>query len=200
MINDKLDEMIPIAKCELDYHTDYELLIAVMLSAQSTDKRVNIVTKELFKYSLKEIKQMPIKDIEIIIKSVGTYHRKAIYVKKLAQIIEDDLNGHIPCNRELIESLPGVGHKTCNVFLSEIYNVPTIAVDTHVLRVCKRIGITKDKDNELTTEKKLMKIIPKEKWGRTHKQLVLFGRYICKANKPICNKCLFQEQCKRKIK
>lgn len=195
MINKYLDLMIPDAVCELNYSKDYELLIAVMLSARSTDARVNEVTKELFKYSLDELKNMDIKKLEDIVKSVGTYHRKAEYVRLIAKKIIE--NGRvIPNDRVFIESLPGVGHKTCNVFLSEIYNVPTIAVDTHVLRVCKRIGITDSTDDEATTEDKLMKVIPKDKWSRTHKQLVLFGRYICKSKNPICSKCKFVNECK----
>lgn len=195
MINEKLDLLVPNPVCELNYTKDYELLMAVMLSAQSTDKRVNEVTKTLFKYSLEELASMDLEKIESIIKSVGTYHRKALYLKEIAFKLLNECNGLVPRNREYIESLPGIGHKTCNVFLSEFYDEPAIAVDTHILRVCKRLGITKKEDDVIITENKLMKIIPRDKWSRTHLQLVLFGRYTCKALKPECNKCLFQDIC-----
>ena len=199
MINDLLDKMIQNPICELNYSKDYELLLSVVLSAQSTDKRVNFVTSILYKYDLLEIALMDIKDIEEIIKSVGTYHRKAYYIKTIANRLIKEQKGTVPNNRKYLESLPGVGHKTCNVVLYELFNVPTIAVDTHVLRVCKRLGITNELDDVISTEKKLMKLISKDKWGRTHKQLVLFGRYICKSKNPDCSKCLFVSQCKRKI-
>jgi len=195
MINDLLDKMIPNPVCELNYNRDYEMLMAVVLSAQATDKEVNRVTKLLFKYSLESIAHMDITKLEGIIKSVGTYHRKALYIKEIANRLINDYQGLVPNNRKYLESLPGVGHKSCNVFLSEYYHEPAIAVDTHILRVCKRLGITKLQDDVTITEKKLMKLIPKEKWSRTHLQLVLFGRYTCKSRNPLCDECLFKSRC-----
>ena len=196
-ILNKLDIMIPDPKCELNYTKDYELLIATMLSAQTTDKKVNQVTKVLWdKYDIFKLVNANINDIENILKPLGTHKRKAIYVIEIAKRLVNDYNGIVPNDRSYIESLPGVGHKTCNIVLSNIYNVPAMAVDTHVTRVSKRLNIAKNDDDVLTIEKKLMKIIPKYKWGRTHHQLVLFGRYICKANNPLCNDCLLKEECK----
>ena len=192
-----LDTIYPDARCELDYTKDYELLIATVLSAQCTDKRVNLVTKELFlKYDIFSLADAPIEEIEAIIRPVGTYTRKAMYLKTIAKSLVCDYSGVVPNNREYLESLPGVGRKTCNVVLSNIYNEPAIAVDTHVERVSKRLGLAKEKDTVLVVEKKLMKFFPKEKWSRLHHQMVLFGRYKCKSMAPICDGCLFQEECK----
>lgn len=199
--NRKLDIMIPDVRCELNYNRDYELLIATVLSAQCTDKRVNEVTSVLFSnYDIYGLSKAKKSDIEKIIRSVGTSSRKSEFVVKIAQSLVENYNGVVPNDREYLESLPGVGRKTCNVVLSNLFNVPAIAVDTHVERVSKRLGIAKKLDSVLTVEKKLMKKIPKELWSRTHHQLVLFGRYICKAKKPECDKCLFYEDCKTKEK
>lgn len=199
-IIEKLDELIPNPKCELNYNKDYELLIATVLSAQSTDKRVNEVTKVLFsKYNIYDLKDLDVKIIENIIKSVGTYTRKAYYIKEISKRLINDYNGTVPNNREYLESLPGVGRKTTNVVLSNLFDEPAFAVDTHVTRVSKRFEIVKQKDDVLTIEKKLMKFFPKEKWSRLHHQFVLFGRYICKSTKPNCSMCVFREKCKYKI-
>ena len=199
--NEKLDKMIPNPQCELNYNRDYELLIATVLSAQCTDKRVNEVTSVLFSnYDIYGLAKAKKSDIEKIIRSVGTSSRKSEYVIKIAQSLVENYNGVVPNDRDYLESLPGVGRKTCNVVLSNLFNVPAIAVDTHVERVSKRLGFAKKIDNVLTVEKKLMKKIPKELWSRTHHQLVLFGRYICKAKKAECEKCLFYEECKAKEK
>ena len=191
-----LDIMYPDARCELNYTTDYELLIAVTLSAHSTDKTVNKVTDKLFaKYNIFTLAEADLKDLEAIIRPVGTYIRKAKFVKVIAKSLVRDYNGIVPSSRTYLENLPGVGHKTCNVVLSEIYNEPSIAVDTHVFRVSKRLGLTKEEDNLQITEKTLMAFFPKEKWNRLHKQLVLFGRYTCKAKNPVCSDCKFQNKC-----
>ena len=195
-ILENLDKIIPEPKCELNYSKDYELLIATVLSAQSTDKRVNLVTKELFKYNLLELKNLSVKEIEDIIKSVGTYNRKAVYVKEIANRLLNDFNGSVPNDRNYLESLPGVGRKTTNVVLSNLFNVPAIAVDTHVERVSKRLGLAKKSDNVLIVEKKLMKKFPKDKWSRLHHQFVLFGRYFCKSQNPQCLKCPLHNICK----
>lgn len=196
-IMDYLDEIIPNPKCELEYHKDYELLIATMLSAQTTDKRVNSVTKILFqKYpSLEDLKNAPIEDIKKIIRPIGTYNKKAENIKKIA----DELikNGGLPNDRKFLESLSGVGRKTTNLVLSTIYNEPYIAVDTHVTRVSKRLGIANKNDDVLVIEKKLNKVFPKEKLNRLHHQLVLFGRYYCKAKNPLCEDCKLKDICKK---
>lgn len=198
-----LDEMIPNPKCELNYNKDYELLIATVLSAQCTDARVNKVTNILFnKYNIFTLAKADIKDIEKIIYSCGNYRKKSIYLIEIAKSLIKDFNGTVPNNREYLEQLPGVGRKTTNVVLSNIYDVPAIAVDTHVERVSKRLKLANSKDSVLSVEKKLMKKIPKSKWSRTHHQLVLFGRYICKSQNPDCEKCLLKEYCSyyKKIK
>ena len=193
----KLDELFPDARCELNYNKDYELLIATILSAQSTDKRVNSVTPILFgKYDIFALANAPLKDIESIIYPVGTHKRKALYIKKVAQELVNKYAGHVPNDRKFLESLPGVGRKTCNVVLSNLYDVPAIAVDTHVKRVANRLGLTKS-DDVLKIEQDLMKVLPKDKWSRVHHQLVLFGRYICKSAKPDCANCPFVE-CKNR--
>lgn len=193
-----LDVLIPNPVCELEYHKDYELLIAVMLSAQTTDKRVNMVTRVLFKKypSLLSLSQADIKDVQSIIKSIGTYHKKASNVVEIAKSLLAEQNGIVPNNREYLEKLPGVGRKTTNVVLSNLYDVPCIAVDTHVSRVSKRLDFAKEQDDVCVIEKKLTKKIPAVKLNRMHHQLVLFGRYYCKAQKPLCEECKLQDKCK----
>lgn len=192
-----LNKLFPTAKCELEYTKDYELLIATVLSAQCTDKRVNEVTKVLFKkYDINTLATANIKDIECIIRPCGSYTKKAYYIKTIAKKLVEDYQGHVPNNREYLESLPGVGRKTCNVVLSNIYNVPAIAVDTHVARTSVRLGLAKESDSVFTIEQKLMKKFPKDSWSKLHHQLVLFGRYKCKAMKPDCVDCPFQAFCK----
>lgn len=202
MINeflDYLDELIPNPRCELNYNKDYELLIATVLSAQSTDKRVNLVTKELFtNYNLNDLSKIDIKEIERIIKPVGTYTKKALYIKEISNRLINDYNGIVPNNREYLESLPGVGRKTTNVVLANLFNTPTFAVDTHVKRVSKRLEIANENDDVLLIEDKLMKYFPKNKWSRLHHQFVLFGRYTCKSIKPDCNNCPFNKKCQHK--
>lgn len=192
------DELVPNPVCELVYNKDYELLIATILSAQSTDKRVNEVTNILFsKYDIFSLSEAPIKDIEDIIRPVGTFKRKAVYIKEVCKKLINDHNGIVPNNREYLENLPGVGRKTTNVVLGEIYDVPTMPVDTHVTRVSKRLGLANEEDDVSIIEQKLMKKIPKDKWNRIHHQIVLFGRYKCKSKKPECEECPFKEICKK---
>ena len=197
-----LDQLFPNPKCELDYNKDYELLIAVILSAQTTDKRVNKVTKVLFsKYpTLRELSLAKISDIEDIIREIGTFRRKAIYVHEITSRLVSDGYEHVPNDRKYIENLPGVGHKSANVFLSNIYNEPALAVDTHVTRVSKRLGLAKKNDSVQVIEKKLMKLVPRDRWIRTHHQMVLFGRYYCIAGKPKCMDCKIKDLCKNRKK
>lgn len=193
-----LDYYIPNPKCELNYSTDYELLIATVLSAQCTDKRVNEVTKILFKYNLEEISLMSFNDIEKIIRSCGSYTKKAVYVKNIADILLHDHNGKVPNSREILETFPGVGPKTCSVVLKNIYNVPAIPVDTHVERVCKRLGIVFNNATPRDVEYILKNEIPVDKWNRVSEQILLFGRYYCRAINPKCDNCLFKDFCKYK--
>lgn len=194
MINicDKLDVMIPNPKCELEYSKDYELLIATVLSAQCTDKRVNEVTKILFsKYDIFSLANATLEDISTVIKSLGSFSKKSMYVKEIAKRLVNDYNGVVPNDRYYLESLPGVGRKTCNVVLANLFDVPAIAVDTHVERVSKRLELVKMDSSVRDIEKELENIIPKDRWIRSHHQLVLFGRYICRAKNPNCDDCLF---------
>ena len=198
-IIDYLDEILPNPKCELEYNKDYELLIAIMLSAQTTDKRVNKVTKVLFKRypTIKDLANANISDLEQIIKELGSYKKKSVYIKEIASKLLNDGNKVVPNDRKYLESLSGVGRKTTNVFLSVIYNESAIAVDTHVERVSKRLNLADKNDSVIQVEKKLMKKIPKERWSRTHNQLVLFGRYYCKARNPECSSCKLKDICKK---
>lgn len=193
-----LDELFPNPICELNYTKDYELLLGIVMSAQTTDKRVNEVNKVLLtKYkTIYDIANADIKDIEKIIKPIGTYKKKSIYIKEIANRLIKDNKLRVPNDRKYLESLPGVGRKTINVFLSVIYNEPIIAVDTHVNRVSKRLGLANDTDDVLEVEKKLTKKIKKDKRNKVHNQLVLFGRYKCKAINPICSDCKLKDICK----
>ena len=197
-----LDELFPNPRCELNYNNDYELLIAIVLSAQSTDKRVNTITPIIFnKYnSLKALKKAHLEDLENIIRPVGSFRKKASYIKDIATILDESYNGIVPKNREELIKLPGVGRKTANVFLGEFYNIPCIAVDTHVERVSKRLKLASRNDDVLKIEKKLEKVFSKEDWAKRHLQLVLFGRYYCKAIKPECRDCKLKDICIEKNK
>lgn len=200
VIEDYLDELFPHPKCELNYNNDYELLIAIVLSAQTTDKRVNSVTPMLFgKYStLEKLMNADIKDVEVILRPLGSFRKKASYVKEIARILVSIYNGKVPTNRKCLEAMPGVGRKTVNVFLGEFYNIPTIAVDTHVERVSKRLGLAKDSDDVRGVEEKLKRKFKREDWAKRHLQLVLFGRYHCKAISPNCEECKLNSICKYK--
>lgn len=197
-ILDYFDDLIIDPKCELVYNKDYELVIAVMLSAQCTDKRVNMVTKELFRRydSLEKLSNADIKDIEYIIRPVGSYTKKAKAIKSISCDLINKYDGKTPSNRKDLESLEMVGRKSANVILSEIYNIPSMAVDTHVDRISKRLYLAKDNDNVLEIEKKLKRKIPKDRWIKFHHQAVLFGRYYCMAKKPKCDNCKLINDCR----
>ena len=181
IISKYLDELFPNPKCELIYHNDYELLIAIVLSAQTNDKRVNMVTPILFsKYpTLEKLSEAPIDLLEEILKPIGSFRKKAVYVKDIAYNLTTKYQGVVPTDREKLEKLKGVGRKTINVFLSEYYTYPAIAVDTHVERISKRLRIASKKATVLGVEEKLQKFFPKDEWAKRHLQLVLFGRYYC---------------------
>ena len=197
-----LDYLFPNPKCELTYQTYYQLLMAVVLSAQSTDKRVNSVTPIIFsKYpTLEELANASLTDLEDIIRPVGSFRKKASYLKEIASRLVNEFDGIVPTDREVLESFPGVGRKTVNVFLAEFYHYPAIAVDTHVERVSKRLKLAYQKDSVLDVERKLMKKVPKERRAKFHLQMVLFGRYYCKAVKPLCKDCPLKEYCREKKK
>ena len=195
-----LDELFPNPKCELNYTKDYELLIAVMLSAQTTDKRVNSVTAILFKKypTIESLAQANKEDIIDIIRPIGTFNVKAQNVIKIAQALVNDYNGFVPNNRAYLESLSGVGHKTVNVVLSNLFDEECVAVDTHVSRVSIRLGLVPKNSDVLKIEKNLTKKFKNYSLKRLHHQLVLFGRYYCKAKNPECTNCKLREICKMK--
>ena len=197
-ILNELENMFPDAKCELEHSNELELLIAVMLSAQTTDASVNRLTKTLFqKYkTVEDYANAPLQQLENDIKTIGLYRNKAKNIKAMAQMLIDDFNGEVPCDHEALQTLPGVGRKTANVVISEGFQVPAIAVDTHVERISKRLGIARKNDSVLEVEKKLMKKVPKERWIKTHHQLIFFGRYHCKSMNPQCQNCHLIEICK----
>ncbi len=197
-----LDDLYPNPKCELNYNKDYELLIATVLSAQTTDKKVNSVTAILFsKYdTLEKLRDADINDIKNIIRPIGTFNKKSEYVKKIASYLIENCSKVVPNDREIIEKIPGAGRKTANVVLNNLYDFKAIAVDTHVARVSKRLGLCKEYDDVLTIEKKLEKKFKKSVWGRRHHQMVLFGRYNCKAQNPSCTNCKISNLCKFKNK
>lgn len=192
-----LDELFPNPKCELNYGKDYELLLATMLSAQTTDKRVNMVTSTLFeKYpTLKDLSEANIDDVIDIIKPIGTFRRKSYNLVVIAKRLCEDYGGVLPNDREYLETLPGVGRKTANVVLSNIFDEDFIAVDTHVSRVSKRLKLADYRDSPLVIEKKLSKRFKKKELGRRHHQMVLFGRYYCTARNPKCDNCKLKEIC-----
>lgn len=192
-----LEKIYPNAACELNYQKDYELLIATVLSAQCKDKRVNEVTKVLWEnYDIYSLAKEDPKNIERIIKTLGSGSKKSNYIVDIAKHLVKDYEGKVPNDRKYLESLKGVGRKTCNVVLSNLFFVPAIAVDTHVQRVSKRLALVNEKDDVLKIEKKLMKKFPQDKWSKLHHQLVLFGRYECKAKNPNCSSCGLKRICK----
>lgn len=197
-IYEGLDKIIPNPICELNYSKDYELLIAVMLSAQTTDKGVNEITKILFnKYNtLEKLNKASINDIKSIIRRIGFYNTKAKNLKEIVRILLK--YDEFPKERNILENMPGVGRKTASVVLSELFNESCMPVDTHVSRVSKRLGLVNEKDNVVEIENKLCKLFDKDKWNKVHKQLVLFGRYHCTSKSPKCNSCPFQNECKYK--
>lgn len=195
-IKKHLDNLFPSPKCELNYHTPYELLVAVILSAQCTDKRVNEVTKELFTEYNTPHKMLTLSQaqLEEKIHSCGFYHNKSKALLEMSRSVIDNFNGQVPSNLDDLQSLAGVGRKTANVVFSEAFKGDALAVDTHVLRVSNRLGIANTND-PLKCEQALTAFFPKKWWSELHLQLVHFGRYKCKAIKPDCHKCPFYQIC-----
>ncbi|MFD0867852.1 endonuclease III [Chlamydia abortus] len=197
-ILDEIGKMFPDAHCELTHSNPFELTIAVLLSAQCTDETVNKVTKSLFrKYTTPEdYLAVPLEELEQDIRSIGLYRNKAKNIQKLCQLIIEKHNGQIPQEHSQLVELPGVGRKTANVVISNAFGVPAIAVDTHVERVSKRLGLAKADDSVLEVEKSLMKKVPLEEWTQTHHRLIFFGRYHCKAQNPQCDICPLLDVCR----
>lgn len=197
-----IDTMYPHAECELVHNNHLELLIAVVLSAQTTDNSVNKLTKSLFnKYkTIEDYANAPIEQLQDDIRSIGLYRNKAKAIKGLTTKILNEYDGIVPNTRKELESLPGVGRKTANVVLSVAFKEANFAVDTHVERIAKRLGFAKKDDSVLTVEKKLMKAIPKDRWIKSHHQFIFYGRYFCKAVNPSCNICELYDICKEPIR
>lgn len=195
---DKMGEMFPEAHCELNHSNSFELVVAVSLSAQCTDALVNKVTKGLFeKYKTPEdYLSVSLEELQNDIRSIGLFRNKAKNIQNLCRMVIDEYHGQIPNDRDELTKLPGVGRKTANVVVSVAYNEPAIAVDTHVERVSKRLGICRWKDSVLEVEKTLMRKIPKEEWSITHHRLIFFGRYHCKAQNPQCSTCPLLDLCR----
>ncbi len=193
----RLNTLFEKAECELNFNNNFELLVAVMLSAQCTDKRVNIVTKDLFQIykNAKDLAAADIKVLEKQIYSCGFYHNKAKNLIAMAKDLVTRFRGEVPSEFEELTSLAGVGRKTANVVMAVGFHKDAIAVDTHVFRVSNRIGIVKA-TNPLKCELALQKVVDKDKWSTFHHMLVLFGRYYCKALSPKCKECILQDKCK----
>lgn len=194
---DTLSSLIPNPKSELVYSTPYELLVAVILSAQCTDKRVNAVTKELFKVANNpfDMDALPIDKLEEYIHSCGFYHNKAKNIKAMTKDIILKYCGNVPSSYEDLVALAGVGSKTANVVLACAFNLPGLAVDTHVFRVSKRLSLSSS-NTALGAERDLKKLYPMDKWGEVHHLILLFGRYYCTSRSPKCDECKFKSFCK----
>ncbi|WP_059105148.1 endonuclease III [Shouchella shacheensis] len=193
-----MGELFPEAECELVHNNPFELLVAVVLSAQCTDALVNKVTPHLFaKYKEPEdYTLVPLEELEQDIRSIGLFRNKAKNLKKLSQSLIENHAGMVPKTREELEELAGVGRKTANVVTSVAFGRPAIAVDTHVERVSKRLGICRWKDNVRQVEETLMRKLPEEEWSASHHRLIFFGRYHCKAASPKCESCPLLEMCR----
>ena len=199
-ITENLNSLFPNPKCELNYSNEWQLLIAILLSAQCTDKKVNAITPLLFsKYpSLYALKLANLNELEQLIHPLGLSNTKAKNIINLAKILNEQYNDTVPNSKEELIKLPGIGVKTANVMLIEYFKIPAFPVDTHVSRVSKRLKLCTETDNPTQIEKKLTNIFKEETWSTLHLQMVLFGRYICKAIKPDCNCCPFKEKCNYK--
>ncbi|MCQ2086996.1 MAG: endonuclease III [Bacilli bacterium] len=198
-IQEFMDEEFANVGCELHYKTDYELLIAVMLSAQTTDVAVNSVTDVLFsKYdTLEKLNSVSLEEVEKTIQPIGIYKNKAKRLKEIVSTLLSDFDGKVPCDTELLTKLPGVGNKTACVTRAEVFKIPEFPVDTHVLRISKRLGLCSLKDEPIECEAKLKKTFERENWIKLHHQFIHFGRAICKAQSPICDRCKLKEYCNR---
>lgn len=197
IISNYFNTLYPNPKCMLNYSNDFEFLIAVCLSAQTTDIKVNEVTKILFKKykSVKDLANARINDVKKIIKPLGLSNIKSSNIIELSKALLNKYNGKVPSDRKDLMNLKGVGRKTANLVLSECFNLDTFPVDTHINRISKRLKIALKDDDINTVEEKLMKYFPSSKWNRSHHQFIYFGRDICKSRKPLCNKCKLKSIC-----
>lgn len=191
-------EMFPDAHCELVHENPFELLIATLLSAQCTDVLVNRVTADLFKkYKTPEdYISVDNEELQDDIRSIGLYRNKAKNIQALSHLLIDKFNGEVPANRDVLMTFPGVGRKTANVVVSNAFGIPALAVDTHVERVAKRLGMNRWKDSPLAVEEKIMRWTPVDNWTDTHHQIIFFGRYHCKARNPGCDVCPLLSICR----
>lgn len=197
-ILDTIGDLFPDAHCELNHSNAFELTIAVLLSAQCTDATVNKVTADLFqKYKTPEdYISVPLEELEGDIRRIGLFRNKAKHIQNLCSMLLEQYGGEVPEAHDQLVKLPGVGRKTANVVVSNAFGVPAIAVDTHVERVAKRLGLAGWDDSVLEVEKKLMKAVPKDEWTLTHHRLIFFGRYHCKAQNPMCQVCPLLDVCR----
>lgn len=200
-ILDELRLVIREPKCELDYNNLFELAVAVLLSSQTTDKRVNMITPILFgKYPTIESLSLALEeDVYQIILPLGLAKMKSVNVINLAKAIHEKYNDEVPSDIKELEKLPGVGHKTASVILAEGFKIPAMPVDTHLLRMAKRLGYIKEDEDIKAAEASYKKYIPKESWIEGHHLLLLFGRYYCKAVNPSCKDCRLKPYCKYKV-
>lgn len=197
-IIDIMETLFPDAHCELNFKNEFELVLAVLLSAQTTDKSVNKLTSTLFeKYkSPEDYINVPLSELEQDVRTIGLYRNKAKNIQALAKLLIEEYNGIVPSTFEELVQLPGVGRKTANVVLSVGFDVPRIAVDTHVERISKRLDFAKKDDTVLEVEQRLMKLIPQERWSKAHHLMIFFGRYHCTAKNPKCETCPLFDSCK----
>ncbi len=198
IILNEINRLFPDAMCELNHSNEFELLIAVVLSAQTTDASVNKLTTTLFnKYkNPQDYLSVSIEELENDLRVLGMFRTKAKSIRGLCEKLIVDFNGVVPNTLEQLQTLPGVGRKTANVVGSVVFGIPTIAVDTHVERIAKRLKFANEQDSVLVVEEKLMKAIDKSRWSKTHHQFIFFGRYFCKAKNPNCNECKLQQYCR----
>jgi endonuclease III len=200
-IFEKLRELDPDPATELRYRTPFELLVAVILSAQATDVSVNRATEALYRVARTpgQILALGVRGLKPYIKTIGLFNTKAANIIKTCRILIDEYDGVVPDSREALESLPGVGRKTANVILNTAFGQPTIAVDTHIFRVANRTGIAPGR-TPLEVEKRLLRLVPEEFRNNAHHWLILHGRYICKARRPLCGECPIEAWCEYRHK
>lgn len=197
----EITKLFPDARCELHYSTNLELLIAIILSAQTTDESVNKTTPNLFSkyHTMADYANAPLSDIEEAIRHLGLYQNKAAFIQKTCMMLRDQFGGEIPSHQTDLEKLPGVGRKTANVYLSEWHHIPRIAVDTHVSRVSIRLGLAAEFDSPDQIEQKLMNQFPEKDWIDLHHKFIFFGRYFCTAKRPKCAVCPLYSICKKPL-
>lgn len=198
-ILDEMEKMFPDAECALHHRNPYELIVAVVLSAQTTDEAVNKVTPALFERfpTPTDLMNGEIGEIESYLTKIGLYRNKSKMIKSLATTLVLEYDSQVPATMKELTSLAGVGRKTANVVLSVAYDIPAFAVDTHVERVSKRLGLAKFDDKVEDVERKLKRKLDRNRWNKAHHSFIFFGRYHCKALRPNCEECVFIKECKR---